>query len=118
MDVREMFHILQIEETKDKNTIKTAYRRLLPTTNPEDDPEGFKQLRQAYEEAMRYADRPEETQMAQKQQDDSPVGQWLAQAEEIYASWQRRLDLKEWQALFQDDVCQALDLAEEIQQHP
>ena len=61
MDVREMFRILQIEETKDKNTIKTAYRSLLPKTNPEDDPEGFKQLRQAYEEAMRYADRPVES---------------------------------------------------------
>ena len=45
MVVQEMFHILQIEETKDKNEIKTAYRRLLQQTNPEDDPEGFKQLR-------------------------------------------------------------------------
>ena len=116
MDVREMFRILQIEETKDKNAIKTAYRRLLPQTNPEDDPEGFKQLRQAYEEAMRYADRPAESETAMKQRDTSPVGLWLEQAEEIYASWQRRLDPQEWQALFKDDVCQALDLAEEVQE--
>lgn len=116
MDVREMFRILQIEETKDKNTIKTAYRRLLPQTNPEDDPEGFKQLRQAYEEAMGYADRPAEAEVAKKERDTSPVGLWLEQAEEIYLSWQRRLDPKQWQALFQEDVCQALDLAEEVQE--
>ncbi|MBR6527955.1 MAG: tetratricopeptide repeat protein [Lachnospiraceae bacterium] len=116
MDVREMFHILQIEETKDKNEIKTAYRRLLQQTNPEDDPEGFKQLRQAYEEAMRYADRPVESEAVVKPQDTSPVGLWLARAEEIYGSWQRRLDPTQWQELFKDDICQALDLAEEVQE--
>lgn len=116
MDVREMFRILQIEETKDKHAIKTAYRRLLPQTNPEDDPEGFKQLRQAYEEAMRYADRPVETGPKDEQRDTSPVGLWLEQAEKIYASWQRRLDPQQWQALFKEDVCQALDLAEEVQE--
>lgn len=116
MDVREMFRILQIDETQDKNAIKTAYRRLLPQTNPEDDPEGFKQLRQAYEEAMRYADRPAEPENTANQKDTSPVGMWLTRAEEIYASWQRRLDPWEWQALFREDVCQALDLAEEVQE--
>lgn len=116
MDVREMFQILKIEETKDKNAIKTAYRRLLPQMNPEDDPEGFKQLRQAYEEAMRYVDRPAEVEKPVKGRDTSPVGLWLERAEEIYASWRRRLDPEEWRVLLQDEVCQALDLAEELQE--
>ena len=50
-----MFHILGIEETKDEEMIRDAYRTLLKTTNPEDDPEGFKRLREAYEGAIALA---------------------------------------------------------------
>ena len=53
MEPQEIFRVLQIEETKDKEIIKAAYRRLLVYVNPEDDPEGFQRLRQAYEEAVR-----------------------------------------------------------------
>ena len=55
-----MFHILGIEETKDEEMIRDAYRTLLKTTNPEDDPEGFKRLREAYEGAIALARQTEE----------------------------------------------------------
>ena len=45
MEKEMSFHILGIEETKDENAVKMAYRKLLKETNPEDDPEGFKRLR-------------------------------------------------------------------------
>ena len=48
MEKEMSFHILGIEETKDENAVKMAYRKLLKETNPEDDPEGFKRLRTAY----------------------------------------------------------------------
>ena len=51
MDETISFSILEIEKTKDKQVIQDAYRRLLVKVNPEDDPEGFKRLREAYEEA-------------------------------------------------------------------
>ena len=60
MDETISFSILEIEKTKDKQVIQDAYRRLLVKVNPEDDPEGFKRLREAYEAANAYADRPEE----------------------------------------------------------
>ena len=47
--------ILGIEQTKDLEAIKAAYRERLKMTNPEDNPEGFKELRSAYEEALAYA---------------------------------------------------------------
>ena len=53
MDKIEVFRILGIAETKDEKQIKDAYRKKLSVTNPEDDPEGFKLLRGAYEEACR-----------------------------------------------------------------
>lgn len=51
MEKQMMFHILGIEETKDEQVIRDAYRALLRSVNPEDDPEGFKRLREAYEGA-------------------------------------------------------------------
>jgi curved DNA-binding protein CbpA len=53
MDRKKVFDILNIAETRDMKVIKTAYRERLVQVNPEDDPEGFKALREAYEEAVR-----------------------------------------------------------------
>ena len=62
MEKELMFHILGISETKDERAIKKAYMDKLRSTNPEDDAEGFKRLRQAYEEAAAFAREPEEEQ--------------------------------------------------------
>ncbi|NVJ90649.1 MAG: J domain-containing protein [Methylocystaceae bacterium] len=47
-----MWHILGIEPTANKKDIKRAYAAKLKTTSPEDDPEGFQELRNAYEWAL------------------------------------------------------------------
>lgn len=47
--------ILGIEQTRDTAVIRRAYAAQATQCNPEDDPEGFLQLRQAYERAMSYA---------------------------------------------------------------
>lgn len=55
-----IWKILGIEQTKDEEIIKTAYRNKLRDVNPEDDEEGFKELRRAYEEALEYANTEED----------------------------------------------------------
>ena len=54
-----IWKILEIEKTKDEEVIRNAYREKLRFVNPEDDQQGFMELRQAYEEALAYAKRPE-----------------------------------------------------------
>ena len=67
MKKAEIFSILGINETKDKEEIRSAYMERLAVTNPEDDPEGFKTLREAYDEAVR---------LSEQKEDNSPVGLW------------------------------------------
>ena len=44
--------VLGIEKTDDEDMIKSAYRKKLASVNPEDDSEGFMELRKAYEDAI------------------------------------------------------------------
>ena len=52
--------VLGIEPTADKKAITKAYRTQLMHTNPEDKPEEFKVLREAYEQALSWASRQED----------------------------------------------------------
>lgn len=49
------FEILEISVTKDIKTIKQAYARLIKIHHPEDDPKGFQQINEAYQQALSYA---------------------------------------------------------------
>jgi TonB family protein len=48
--------ILGVERGADRSEIRRAYAKQLRGLNPEDDPDGFKALREAYEAALRHAD--------------------------------------------------------------
>ncbi len=102
---------LGIEPTKDKKEITRAYRSRLADVNPEDKPEEFKLLREAYEEALRLAEQ-EEVPQAEK----TPVELWTDKLKALYMDLKKRLDPRAWKELLSDDICIALDtrpLAEE-----
>lgn len=109
MDRIEAFQVLGIEAIKDEKAIRNAYREKLGVTNPEDDPEGFKRLRGAYEEACRYAKEPEETAGEEKPKDMTASGLWLERAAEIYGNIHTRQDAELWKELFNDDIFLSLE---------
>lgn len=113
MDIQETFEILGIAGTKDEKPIREAYRRLLVKVNPEDDPEGFRRLREAYEQALAYArTADEETEGGILEADwmqNGPAGEFLKNVADVYGSLPRRLDVEEWKALAEDPVLRDLD---------
>ncbi|MGN0400871.1 MAG: hypothetical protein ACI4HQ_01260 [Acetatifactor sp.] len=106
MDTIEIFQLLGIEVTGDETEIKNAYRRKLAVTNPEDDPEGFRRLRAAYEEACRLARKEEKTELPS---DNTPSGKWMEQVSEVYGVMSRRRDVEEWKKLFASDCFLSLE---------
>ena len=56
MDFREAFKILEIEPTDDKKKIKVAYSKILKKYHPEDFPEMFMRINEAYEIALEYSE--------------------------------------------------------------
>ncbi|MBE5942630.1 MAG: tetratricopeptide repeat protein [Lachnospiraceae bacterium] len=108
-----IWKILGIEETKDEEQIKNAYRDKLRFVNPEDDQEGFMELRQAYEDAIAFAnqiDNPsvgEQEELFQTRKND--VDLWIDKVDRIYEDVALRIDEKKWQVLLKDEVCENLD---------
>lgn len=110
MSVTEIFLILGIEPVKDERLIKNAYREKLAVTNPEDDPEGFKRLRTAYEAACVYARTPDEKMEDDKaERDTTPSGIWLEKVAAIYKNIHSRQDEELWKTLFADEIFLSLE---------
>ncbi|MBE5883097.1 MAG: tetratricopeptide repeat protein [Lachnospiraceae bacterium] len=109
MELVEIFQVLGIEQTKDEQLIKNAYRKKLTVTNPEDNPEGFKRLRAAYDEACVYARRTEEEPTVADAIEDTAAGRWVQRAAEIYGHIDTRRDVKLWKELFDEDIFLSLE---------
>lgn len=116
MDINLIFAVLGIEITKDESLIRSAYRMALPANNPEENPEGFKSLREAYEKALEYSRTPDEDpeQITTEMIDIStPMGAFKARLADIYKSLSARINPASWEALLKDEVFEGLDSYDE-----
>ena len=129
---------LGIAETADPEIIKNAYRTRLMVTNPEDDPEGFKVLRAAYEEAVKAASLKvasgsdgeadggtaggtsgdeadnDDGELSEERFLDPKSGSDFRKCiERIYGSFYKRIDPDEWKRLVNTDFATSLDTSEE-----
>lgn len=135
--------VLGIGPEADAAEIKRAYASTLKDHHPEDDPEGFQRVRQAYEHALRYAKHAaaaapikvapaaEEndfvygTHTLQKdvcrplpkrtQTSEMLVKQFMHEADTIFARPCLRKDVTQWQTLLENEVYWQLDIREQLQ---
>lgn len=105
MEKQMAFHVLGLKETKEEPAIQEAYRGLLKQTNPEDDPEGFKRLREAYEAAVAWARKPEE----QAQGEKTDIDKWIDRADLVYKNIYTRCQPEAWKEILDDPICEDLD---------
>lgn len=112
-----IWKILGIEQTKNEDEIKNAYREKLRYVNPEDDEEGFKELRRAYEDALEYANRDETEELHSSEENEeeghrgkkNEVDLWIDRIDIIYQDAKSRCDESKWDVLLHDSVCDDLD---------
>lgn len=105
------WEILGIQATNDEDEIRRAYMMELTKHHPEDDPEGFAKLRNAYEEVLRELSKAEEENT--QEEEDTPVSRWIARVSECYEDYPSRINEEAWKTLLEDEVCYQLEAAEE-----
>lgn len=69
------WNVLGLTPDADSRAIKRQYAALLKKTRPDDDPEGFQRLREAYEAALEWSQAPQETVEVIVENLDEPLDQ-------------------------------------------
>lgn len=99
----DIWSILGIAATADRQVIQAAYRAKLADTNPEDKPEEFKALRAAYEQALALA-----KQAASQRAPQTEGERWAARLDAVYQDIGARRSAGSWRALLGEDFCLSL----------
>jgi curved-DNA-binding protein, dnaJ family len=117
LDWIESFRILQIEPTNDKKKIKIAYSKLLKKYNPEDFPDLFIKIQEAYETALKYSgnfsehtrnfnennfsrDKYKEKSDEYEKMKDNNVDNWISEVKKLSEMKKRKLE--DWLQLFKE----------------
>lgn len=93
----DFWHILKIAPANNISEIKKAYAKQLRLHHPEDDPEGYQKLREAYESALKYVKSEKEPSKSIKKED-------LGLCEEDILKPQLQVDFLEKTPTFEDNV--------------
>ncbi|MCI8660095.1 MAG: tetratricopeptide repeat protein [Lachnospiraceae bacterium] len=107
---------LEIRPTEDEGRIRHAYLEKLPGYHPEEDPDGFRQLRQALEDALKEAGRLKEERERKssglcesEMMGKGEIRELVRKAEEIYKNYESRIEPRAWEELLLLPVCRDLE---------
>lgn len=99
---------LEIDKTQNEDDIKKAYRNKLSVTNPEDNPEMFKKLRAAYEDAINYA-RKKDLVTQPSNNRDIILDSYERELKELYDDFFSRINSSNWIKIINSEYYVALD---------
>ena len=118
MIIEDAWKILGIEPTKDENEIITAYRTKVVQVNPEDDAEGFKLLREAYDLALKELSSPDKEgdEAGSEETEKDEVDLHIDKAAEIYKDIYSRIDEDAWKEWLKDPIVNELDTADKLRE--
>lgn len=100
-----VWEILGIDPTDNKEIIQKAYYGKLPEYHPEENPEGFKKLREAYEKAIE--------DIGNKGIEDDEISVFINEVEELYDNFSKRIMVQSWREIVDREVCNRIDTSEE-----
>lgn len=131
---------LEIEPTDDISVIKKAYAKRLKIHHPEEDPEGYQRLREAFDQAMKSAKQMKDKPFAQLEETDEydrdpiispwvdsnaevattviaehPVYLFMERIETLYDDFFARIELKNWEEILSSDVIWDVQYAAALQ---
>lgn len=109
----DIWKILGITKTEDETEIKRAYREQLKHNHPEVNPEGFKQLKQAYDLALKSRNAETITQaFPTREKSDTPLSVYKATFDERISDPKVRFDIVGWKKW--SEKLALLDLSSQI----
>lgn len=129
-----IWETLEIEATDDLKVIKRAYAKSLKKHHPEEDPEGYQRLREAYDSAVKLAKEGFSTETPVQDYEASldletdhavaegvipsiehPVDQFIEKVQELYADFFARIEIENWESLLQEDIIWNVQYSELLQ---
>ncbi|AEW56251.1 hypothetical protein bcgnr5378_47400 [Bacillus cereus] len=135
-----IWNTLEIEPTDDISVIKKAYAKLLKIHHPEDDPEGYQRLREAFDEAVKSAknmkDKPSiqidemnasdrelvfspwtdsDAEIATTTIAEHPVYTFMESVEMLYDNFFARIEQGNWEEILRSDVIWDVQYAAALQ---
>ncbi|MEB9458173.1 J domain-containing protein [Bacillus anthracis] len=135
-----IWNTLEIEPTDDISVIKKAYAKLLKIHHPEDDPEGYQRLREAFDQAVKIAknmkDKPSiqidemnasdrelvfspwtdsDAEIATTTIAEHPVYTFMESVEMLYDNFFARIEQGNWEEILRSDVIWDVQYAAALQ---
>lgn len=133
--------VLEIEPTDDLKVIKRAYAKKLKIHHPEDDPEGYQRLREAYDSALKQAKQilvqppsfdhehddivetdsgfPARVDLAIEFDSspvlEHPIDTFMREVEKLYADFFARIEPENWRKLLNSDIVWDVEQNEALQ---
>ena len=106
MFIMECWGILGISKTNNKSKIKIAYIEKLKQNHPEENLEGFKRVRKAYEDALKSVVKVQMDTQEKSSMEENSIEEWLDKVKKLYSNFIFRVNVDKRKTIVIMMLCQ------------